>query len=59
MAIISVLFASLEVKKIMEGHLANINRLAKEGKLTAAGPLDEGGGIFIFRYNYICFDCEY
>lgn len=38
-----------EVKQIMDGHLANINRLAKEGKLWAAGPFDSGGGIFIFK----------
>lgn len=38
-----------ESKKIMEGHMANINRLAKEGKLIAAGPFDGGGGIFIFK----------
>ena len=38
-----------EVDKIMEGHMANINRLAKEGKLVAAGPFDGGGGIFIFK----------
>src|SRR5687768_17415336 len=36
-------------KKIMEGHMANINRLAKEGKLLAAGPFDGGGGIFILN----------
>jgi len=39
--------------KIMEGHMANINRLAKEGKLVAAGPFDGGGGIFIFKSNSI------
>jgi len=38
-----------EVKKIMDGHMANIERLAKEGKLIAAGPFDGGGGIFIFK----------
>jgi uncharacterized protein YciI len=38
-----------QVDKIMEGHMANINRLAKEGKLLAAGPFDGGGGIFILN----------
>ncbi len=42
-----------EVKKIMDGHMANITRLAKEGKLIAAGPFDGGGGIFIFKSNSI------
>ncbi len=42
-----------EVKKIMDGHLANINRLAKEGKLIAAGPFEGGGGIFIFKSSHI------
>lgn len=42
-----------EVTKLMEGHLANISRLAKEGKLWAAGPFDGGGGIFIFRSQSI------
>jgi uncharacterized protein YciI len=42
-----------EVKKIMEGHLANIERMAKEGKLVSAGPFDGGGGIFIFKSNSV------
>lgn len=33
----------------MEGHLANIGRLAEEKKLLAAGPFDGGGGIFILN----------
>lgn len=35
--------------KIMEGHMANINALAKDGKLLAAGPFEGGGGIFILN----------
>src|SRR5688572_16624600 len=38
-----------ESKKIMQGHMDNINRLAKEGKLLAAGPFKGGGGIFILN----------
>ncbi len=38
-----------EEKVLMEKHLANIGRLAKEGKLIAAGPFDGGGGIFILK----------
>jgi len=39
-----------ERAKIFEGHFANMNRLAAEGKLAVAGPLDgkeERRGIFI------------
>lgn len=41
-----------EVTKIQEGHMANIRRLGKEGKLSIAGPFVEGGdrrGIFMFK----------
>jgi uncharacterized protein YciI len=34
---------------LMKGHMANINRLAAENKLIAAGPFEGGGGIFILR----------
>lgn len=41
-----------ETTKIQEGHMANINRMAKLGKLFAAGPMGDKGdlrGIFIFK----------
>jgi uncharacterized protein YciI len=38
-----------QLDKLMEGHMANINRLAKEGKLIAAGPFEGGGGIFVLN----------
>jgi uncharacterized protein YciI len=40
-----------EVERIQAGHMANINRLAAEGVLVAAGPFVNGGtyrGIFVF-----------
>src|SRR5690606_4452651 len=37
------------LKKIMEGHFANMERLAHENKLLAAGPFEGGGGIFILN----------
>jgi uncharacterized protein YciI len=40
-----------ELDKLMKAHLDNIGRLAKEGKLVAAGPFDGGGGIFVFKSN--------
>lgn len=39
--------------KLMEGHMANINRLAAEKKLLAAGPFEGGGGLFILNTRSI------
>jgi uncharacterized protein YciI len=41
-----------ESQRIQEGHLANIRKMAAEGKLIVAGPLMDNGdirGIFIFK----------
>ena len=41
-----------ERRTIQEGHLANIQRLAEEGKLLLAGPFTDGGelrGLFVFQ----------
>lgn len=40
-------------KKIMEGHMNNMDRLAKEGRLIAAGPFEGGGGIFIMKTSSV------
>jgi uncharacterized protein YciI len=46
-----------ETKKLFEGHMANINRLAKEGKLVVAGPFMKNErnyrGIYIFNATTI------
>jgi uncharacterized protein YciI len=41
-----------ELPAIQAGHMANIERLAKDGKLLVAGPFMDGGdwrGLFIFK----------
>lgn len=38
-----------EAESLQAGHMANIGRLAKEGRLLVAGPFYTGGGIFVFR----------
>ena len=41
-----------ETRKIMEGHMANIRKMAAVGKLAVAGPFTDNGdlrGIFIFK----------
>ena len=43
-------------KKLLTGHMENINRLADAGKLVLAGPFMEGGnmrGLFIFNVTTI------
>ncbi|MFV8342778.1 YciI family protein [Flavobacterium sp. XS2P39] len=46
-----------ESKKLFEGHMANINRLAQEGKLVVAGPFMKNErsyrGIYIFNASSI------
>ena len=43
--------------KLFDGHMANINRLANEGKLVVAGPLQKNAqnyrGIFIFNTSSV------
>mgnify|MGYP006053186387 FL=1 len=46
-----------ETQKLFEGHMANIGRLAKEGKLVVAGPFMKNErnyrGIYIFNASSI------
>lgn len=46
-----------ETKKLFEGHMANIGKLAKERKLVVAGPFMKNDrsyrGIYIFNANTI------
>lgn len=46
-----------ESKKLFEGHMENINKLAKEGKLVVAGPFMKNDrnyrGIYIFNVETI------
>lgn len=46
-----------ETQKLFEGHMANINKLAKEGKLSVAGPFMKNDrnyrGIYIFNVETV------
>jgi uncharacterized protein YciI len=38
-----------ESKTIMDGHMANIEAMAKDKRLLAAGPFEGGGGLFVMN----------
>jgi uncharacterized protein YciI len=43
-----------EIEKLQAGHMANINAMAKAGKLVIAGPFENGGeyaGVFVFKVD--------
>ena len=42
-----------ETAELMKLHLANIEKMAIEGKLLVAGPFEGGGGIFIFNTDRV------
>lgn len=42
-----------QLDSIMGGHMANIEKMAKDGRLLVAGPFEGAGGIFIFNASSV------